>query len=191
MISPEVAAEIARSYASDKQHHVFVVPTLVTYFAFAEDCETLGLGQDDRARLHGFVEKMGITEFQKAKLAALGKQAKKGLRTLKEAGVRVGFGTDLLGGLTEFETREFRIRREMYSDVELLKQATSGAAEILGMMGNGVGLKGERIGVVEEAALADLLLVEGNPLTDIVLLEDPKNIVTIMKDGRFWKKPAQ
>ena len=102
------------------------MPTLVTYFALAEDYGALGLTQDDQQKLHDCVARMGITQFQKAKLAELCKVARAGLQTLKEAGVRVGFGTDLLGGLMEFETREFRLRRGIYSDVELLRQATLG-----------------------------------------------------------------
>jgi imidazolonepropionase-like amidohydrolase len=45
-----------------------------------------------------------------------------------------------------------------------------------------------KLGVVEEGALADLLLVDGDPLANIKLLEDPaKNIVVIMKDGKIYK----
>jgi len=44
------------------------------------------------------------------------------------------------------------------------------------------------LGVVEEGALADLLLVDGNPIADIKLVADPgKNFVLIMKDGKIYK----
>ena len=57
-----------------------------------------------------------------------------------------------------------------------------------------VALSGERnpypgrLGVVEQGALADLLLVDGDPIADIKLIEDPqKNFLVIMKDGKIFK----
>ena len=65
--------------------------------------------------------------------------------------------------------------------------ATSVNAELLASCGARNPYPG-RLGVVEEGALADLLLVDGNPLENIQLIEDPaKNLLVIVKDGRVYK----
>jgi imidazolonepropionase-like amidohydrolase len=74
-----------------------------------------------------------------------------------------------------------------YTPAEALTMATSKNAELLELSGLRNPYPG-RLGVVEEGALADLLLVDGNPLESIALIEDPaKNFVVIMKDGRIYK----
>ena len=74
-----------------------------------------------------------------------------------------------------------------YTPGEALKQATGSNGELLALSG----LRSPYVGkleVVEEGALADLLLVDGNPLDDIRVVEDPaKNFVVIMKDGKIYK----
>ena len=65
--------------------------------------------------------------------------------------------------------------------------ATHDNAELLALSGPRNPYPG-KLGVVEEDALADLLLVDGDPIANIKLLEDPgKNLVVIMKDGRVYK----
>jgi len=65
--------------------------------------------------------------------------------------------------------------------------ATSTNAELLALSGKRSPYPG-RLGVVEQGALADLLLVDGNPLDNISLIADPgKNFLVIMKDGRVYK----
>jgi imidazolonepropionase-like amidohydrolase len=77
-----------------------------------------------------------------------------------------------------------------YKPPEVLKMATADNAELLALSGLRSPYQG-KLGVVEEGALADLLLVDGNPLADIRLLEDPaKNFLLIMKDGRVYKDLA-
>jgi imidazolonepropionase-like amidohydrolase len=74
-----------------------------------------------------------------------------------------------------------------YTPAEALAMATSTNAELLGLSGLRNPYPG-RLGVVEQGALADLLLVDGNPLDNIALVEDPaKNFVVIMKGGRIYK----
>jgi imidazolonepropionase-like amidohydrolase len=68
--------------------------------------------------------------------------------------------------------------------------ATADNAELLALSGPRNPYPG-KLGVVEEGALADLLLVDGDPLGDIGLLADPaRNFVAIMKDGQLVKRPA-
>ena len=74
-----------------------------------------------------------------------------------------------------------------YTPAEALVMATSTNAELLALSGKRSPYRG-KLGVVEVSALADLLLVDGNPLQDINLVADPtKNFLIIMKDGKIYK----
>jgi imidazolonepropionase-like amidohydrolase len=74
-----------------------------------------------------------------------------------------------------------------YDNADILKMATSINAELLAMSGLRNPYPG-KLGVVEEGALADLLVIDGNPLEDIALVARPdKNLMVIMKDGKIYK----
>jgi imidazolonepropionase-like amidohydrolase len=74
-----------------------------------------------------------------------------------------------------------------YSPAEALIMATSTNGELLALSGPRNPYPG-KIGVIEQGALADLLLVDGDPLNNIELVADPdKNFVVIMKDGKVYK----
>jgi imidazolonepropionase-like amidohydrolase len=74
-----------------------------------------------------------------------------------------------------------------YTPAEALTMATSTNAQLLSLSGPRNPYPG-KLGIVEEGALADLLLVDGDPIANIKLLEDPaKNLVVIMKDGKIYK----
>jgi imidazolonepropionase-like amidohydrolase len=73
-----------------------------------------------------------------------------------------------------------------YTPAEVLKMATADNAELLALSGLRSPYAG-KLGVIEEGALADLLLVSGDPLQDINLIADPANLVLIMKDGKIYK----
>lgn len=107
----------------------------------------------------------------------------------RKHGIRTAFGSDLLFSAT-LATRQgamlARLRR-WFSPAEILTMATADNAELLGLSGPRNPYAG-KLGIIEPGALADLLLVEGNPLDDITLVEDPdKNFVVIMKDGKIHK----
>ena len=110
------------------------------------------------------------------------------MKLAKKYNVKVAFGTDVFGGARVFamESREFGARLRWFTPLEILRQATSVNGELLAMSGprNPYG----KVGVLEAGASADLLIVEGNPLEDIRLLEDPQaNLRLIVKDGRVIK----
>jgi imidazolonepropionase-like amidohydrolase len=109
-------------------------------------------------------------------------------RLAKKHKVKVCFGTDLVFSRELFarQSKELTARQEWFQPVEVLRQATSINGELLSLSGrrNPYG----RLGVIEVGALADLLLVNGNPLDKLSLLEDPNNLVVIMKDGIINKK---
>ncbi len=110
----------------------------------------------------------------------------------KKHDVKIGFGTDFFGpdrGSFALQSLEFKARAKYFTPLEILKQATSTNAAIVAMSGPMMNpyLDGP-LGVIEEGAYADLLLVDGNPLDDILLLTDPqKNLNLIMKDGKIYK----
>jgi imidazolonepropionase-like amidohydrolase len=135
------------------------VPTLVTYEALAQDGPALGLPAASVAKIET-VRKAGLES----------------LSILKEAGVTMAFGTDLLGPTHVRQCEEFAIRARVLTAQEILASATTVGAKLVGMEG--------RLGVVAEGAIADLLVVEGSPLEDITVLADPKkNLLLVMKEG--------
>lgn len=74
-----------------------------------------------------------------------------------------------------------------YTNAEALRMATSVNAELLAMSNMRNPYPG-KLGVIEKDAFADLLVVDGNPLDDIRLIENPeKNLAVIMKDGVIYK----
>jgi imidazolonepropionase-like amidohydrolase len=110
-------------------------------------------------------------------------------RLAKKHRVKVCFGTDLVFSRELFarQAKELTARREWFQPAEILRQATATNGELLALSGrrNPYG----KLGVIEVGALADLLLVNGNPLQNLSLLEDPENnLVVIMKDGKICKK---
>jgi len=107
-------------------------------------------------------------------------------------GVRIAFGTDTLfdAGLATKQGKQLAKLVRWFSPADVLRMATADNAELLALSGPRNPYPG-RLGVVEEGAIADLLLVEGNPLDDIGLLADPaQNLAVIMKGGTLVKRPA-
>ena len=107
----------------------------------------------------------------------------------KRLGVRIAWGTDFLfePELNSEHNQFILLLREWFSPAEILKMVTHDNAELLALSGLRSPYQG-RLGVVQEGALADLLLVEGNPLEKLEVLANPeRNFVVIVKDGRVVK----
>ncbi|MFC3169457.1 amidohydrolase family protein [Paracoccus fontiphilus] len=110
-------------------------------------------------------------------------------RMVKEFNIKTAFGTDVLfsEAMARQQGRMLASLQQWFTPAEILRQATSTNAELLELSGLRSPYKG-RLGVIEEGALADLLLVDGDPVTNIDLLADPdQNLVLIMKDGKVYK----
>jgi len=107
----------------------------------------------------------------------------------KKYGVKTAFGTDVLFD-ARIAGRQGAMLAKMvrwYTPAEALKMATADNGELMALSGFINPYPG-KLGVIEGGALADLLLVDGNPLENIKLVEDPsKNFVVIMKDGVVYK----
>jgi len=145
------------------KHGAFMVPTLVCY---------------EESALHG--KEMGLSPVVMEKLRIVNEAGIKMLDICKAAGVKMGFGTDLMGELEYAQSREFTIRRQVLSAREIIASATTINAEILNRSG--------QLGVIAPGAIADVLLVDGNPLKDINVLEGQgEHLSVIMKGGALYK----
>ena len=143
----------------------FVVPTLVVYAAMRERGAEIGMPEESLEKVND-VSNAGLES----------------LEHLKAAGTKTGFGTDLFGPLHSEQSREFLIRSEVDSNVDVLRSATSVNAELLQMS--------DKLGCIKPGAFADLLVINGNPLDDLSLLQDQgRHISYIMKAGEFAKRP--
>jgi imidazolonepropionase-like amidohydrolase len=141
------------------EHGVYAVPTLVTYKALVEQGPALGLPAASVAKAQGVYE-----------------QGLASLEILQRAGVKIGFGTDLLGSTHDRQCEEFAIRGQVLSPQQVLASATTVAAEILGQAGS--------LGVVREGANADLLVVDGDPLQSLDVLAQPqRHLRLVIKEG--------
>jgi imidazolonepropionase-like amidohydrolase len=145
------------------RHGAFVVPTLVTYHS-----------------INRFGKELGLSEATLEKNRRVLEAGFQSLELCRKAGINLGFGTDLLGTLEAEQSNEFIIRSEVQSAAEILRSATFVNACLLGKPGE--------LGSVEEGAFADLIVVNGNPLRDLALLNGQgENISMIMKGGQFYK----
>lgn len=111
----------------------------------------------------------------------------------KKYNMKIAWGTDTLFDpkLAQKQGKQLAKMTRWYTPAEALRMATANNAELLALTGNRNPYPG-KLGVVQEGALADLLLVNGDPLADIQLIVDPdKNFLVIMKDGQVVKNTTQ
>jgi imidazolonepropionase-like amidohydrolase len=108
--------------------------------------------------------------------------------------VKMAFGTDLLSNwenAVEYDkdaNQEFKWLAEFMPNVDVLRMATSNAGEMIKLVGPNNPYQDGPTGVIVEGAYADLLIIDGNPLDDIMVMTDPEaNFKIIMKDGIVYK----
>ncbi len=153
-------AETARFVA---ERGAYVVPTMAVIFA------TMEVGA-----------KLGMTPDSMTKLKVAADSAIEGLQHMRDAGIKIGFGTDLLASTYDQQCREFELRQQVFTPLEMLRQATSMGAEILMQEG--------QLGCVKPGAYADLIVVDGDPLRDIGLLAaNGRKLDLIMRNGEIVK----
>jgi imidazolonepropionase-like amidohydrolase len=107
----------------------------------------------------------------------------------KKYKVRTGWGTDILfdAGAAAKQGAKLAEMTRWYTPAEALKMATADNADLLALSGLRSPYEG-RLGVVKEGALADLLLVDGDPIANLGLVADPaRSFLVIMKDGKIYK----
>ena len=141
----------------------YMVANLVTYFVMKDRAAEFGMTADMLAKNDLVID-----------------GAVRSLEICKQAGVKVGFGTDLLGQLQVEQSREFLYRAEVLTPLEIIRQATTVGAEILRQEG--------KLGVIEPGAFADIIVVDGDPLKKLELfLDQGAHLPVIMKAGKFHK----
>ena len=141
----------------------YMIPNLVTYDAMKRRAKELGmpngmLEKNDEVLKYGFAE----------------------LEHCRTAGVKMAYGSDLLGALEDEQTGEFRIRGEVMPAIDVIRSATLIGAEVVRQEG--------KLGTIQPGAHADMILVDGDPLKDLGLFQDGgPNLSAIMKAGTFYK----
>jgi len=125
-------------------------------------------------------------EIQRGKLKVVVDGLKKTLALLKKHNAKVLFGTDCFGNM-DVQHLEFKYRSQFFSSLDILRQATSNGGEVLRMSGKLYPYTGD-LGVIKEGAMADMLIVKGNPLDDVTILSNyEEQLLLIMKDGKIYK----
>jgi imidazolonepropionase-like amidohydrolase len=130
--------------------------------------------------------------FERAKFDEVMTGLDRTYRLAKKHNLKVAFGTDILfsPALAHRQGTLLTSLTRWFTPAEVLAMATSRNAELLALSGPRNPYPG-KLGVVEEGALADLLLVDGDPTQNLELLEDPeRNLLVIMKDGKLVKNTS-
>jgi imidazolonepropionase-like amidohydrolase len=145
------------------ERSAFLVPTLVTYEALRNAGASLGL-----------------SPFSMEKLATVFAAGVRSIEIALRAGVRIGFGTDLLGDMHAHQSDELTLRARAQSPLDVLRSATLVNAEIVGESG--------RLGVIKPGAIADLIALKGDPLADLTLLQEQgRHLDLIVRAGDIHK----
>ena len=145
-----------------KERDAILVPTLVAYTTMWEEGLQIGMPPELHAKIK-YVLDIGSTQLEVA----------------QRHGVKMVYGTDLIGPIHRHQSMEFKIRGEVLPAIEVIRSATSYAAELFQME--------DQIGKVKAGLRADLLVVDGNPLDDLNALQDPSKLSLIMKDGDIYR----
>lgn len=146
-----------------KDHGTFLVPTVVTYDEIYNARDRLGFSQET------------IRMVKVARDKSLD-----AVRIAHKVGVKIGSGSDLLYDSRKRMARELELKTTVMTTTETLKATTKTNAELLKLS--------DKIGTLEKGKIADIIVLDGNPLKDIRIFQDyERNIALIMKDGRIYK----
>jgi imidazolonepropionase-like amidohydrolase len=141
----------------------YLVPTIVTYEKLS------AMGRD-----------FGVSENNIRKINQALEKAYESLSLSHQTGVKIGSGSDLLGPMQLYKAGALECHARVMGPMGALLAATKTNAEII--------RQEKRLGTIESGKLADLILVDGNPLADISILQRyQEKIVLILQDGRIYK----
>ncbi|GAA1364565.1 MULTISPECIES: metal-dependent hydrolase family protein [Brevibacterium] len=134
------------------ENDAFLVPTLVTY---------------ERLKAEGV--RHGLPQASADKVDSVLYAGLKALEAADQGGVNIAYGSDLLGDMWKWQSKEFEIRSQVQSAGAVLRSATTVAARLLDQEGE--------LGIIREGAQADIVLLNANPLDDITVLAEPQKSV--------------
>jgi imidazolonepropionase-like amidohydrolase len=141
----------------------YMVPNLVAYDAMKRRAKELGM-PDNMLEKNDEVLKYGYAELEHC----------------RKAGVKMAYGSDLLGALEDEQTKEFQIRGEVMPAIDVIRSATLIGAEVV--------RQESKLGTIQPGAYADMLVVDGDPLKDLGLFRDGgTKLSAVMKAGQFHK----
>jgi imidazolonepropionase-like amidohydrolase len=150
------------SAAAMKEVGAYFVPTLTTYFLLSA---------------HGAAEKVPAKM-----LAKIDKAKERGLESLavaRAAGLTICSGSDVLSSMQPYKSMELGLKAQVLGAHEAILSATRNNAELFGLA--------DHMGTIEPGKLADLIVVDGDPLDDIAVLEDAANVRLVMRGGEIRK----
>ena len=152
----------------ENKDRVYVGPAIAWEMAFLENAEKMGFKSDSRE----------VIGYQKEVEETISSYKK-----MKEAGIKIlvggDYGLDIAPHGTYAKDLEHYVNLFGFSNAEALQSATSLGGEAMDNNGS--------LGTLEEGKLADLVIIDGNPLKDITVLQDHKKIKAVMKDGLIYQ----
>ncbi|QTA82912.1 Amidohydrolase 1 family protein [Desulfonema limicola] len=145
------------------QNNAFYVPTLSVFDILAENGE-----------------KQGMSPFVLKKLESVRHHGQKAVALAQKAGVKIGSGSDIIGPFQHLKGRELALKAQIMTPMQAIVSATRINAEILGLEA--------KTGTITPGKLADLIVIDGNPLKDISLFEKgAEHVCFVMKEGVVMK----
>ena len=164
------ADEEALDMLEARKHEIFVAPAPGLLYARVHEAEAFGIGQAE-------AERMGAVSGLELMADVYPKMKKRGIRVLP--GGDYGFPYNPIGR----NARDLQLFVDLlgFSRNEVLVAVTRHGGELMDL----------DVGQIRTGYLADLLLVDGNPLDDVSILQDKSRLNAIMKDGAFHKRPAR
>jgi imidazolonepropionase-like amidohydrolase len=154
-----------------RKDRVFVVPGIAILYALLNESEPFGI---TRQTATGW----GYQEEWDAALESLSKMHQRGIRVLPGG----DYGFAFTPHCQNARDLEFFVKYLGMTPMEAIRSTTVYGGQIM--------MRGHELGAVKEGYLADLLLVDGDPLSNLSILRDPKRLLAVMKDGVFVKAPA-
>jgi len=152
------------------KERVFVAPGIAIIYAMLHEAEAYGID-------HAKAVSMGYQHEWDAAIESLRAMHKRGVRVLPGG----DYGFAFTPHCQNARDLEFFVKYLGFTPMEAIRSTTLYGGQIM--------MKPHELGVVKEGYLADLLLVDGDPLANLSILRDPKRILAVMKDGEFAKSP--
>jgi len=149
---------------------VFVAPGIAIIYAMLNEAEPWGITR-------AIATDMGYQHEWEAALESLRAMHRRGVRILPGG----DYGFAFTPHCNNARDLEFFVKYLGFTPMEAIRCATLYGGQIM--------MKGDELGAVKEGCLADLLLVDGDPLANLAILRDPRRLLAVMKDGVFAKSP--